>query len=516
MGVRFDLGSTSIVAYLTSPKDLEAPHLTIERLEGFLSGLAEEYADPARPRIISSSSEWVANIKRTAQHSLANVRQRTTTMRYDEIVPDTLVREVLDPLGAVLGSYDIYILPVGSWQDSDVLDRFGHEAARVPGHGILVLIPDYYQPDQNVQVLDPSLAATEAIRNRGAWPGAIFMLRSGEATFLPIDEARHRVAELAEIMHGYAADQRRIKEILMAPSREVRDESLRRLLHLSDLHFGTQRAADTQVYVQTALIANLEKVNQVVITGDLFDQPQRRHAQQYRNFAQQLQLMSGKTPIIIPGNHDQRLFGNAVFGVGRRSRELADLRWDEVVIDDEGQMAFFCFDSSRTGELARGRVDQDQLLRMATAYEVKNAGQRLASYLKVALVHHHPYAYADYKETSIIDPRGWVGRESFIAFQDADNFLDWCATRGVELILHGHKHIPRLIVDRVLDKASDGHTYQQITTVGCGSTLGANGSPMSFNLIEWDPGSANWNAQFMIDRGDGSGFRSVALQSQVI
>jgi 3',5'-cyclic AMP phosphodiesterase CpdA len=263
-------------------------------------------------------------------------------------------------------------------------------------------------------------------------------------------------------------------------------------------------------------MVSLKKVNQVVITGDLFDQPRQRHAQQYRNFTQQLQLMSGKPPIIVPGNHDQRIFGNAVFGIGRRLRELADLEWGDVVIDDDGQMAFFCFDSSRTGDLARGRVDQDQLLRMATAYEMKNAGQRLDSYLKVALVHHHPYAYATYKETPIIDPRGWVGRESFIASQDSEKFLDWCATRGVELILHGHKHVPRLIVDHVLDKASDGHTYQQITTVGCGSTLGANDSAMSFNLIEWDPGSGNWNTQFMIDRGDGSGFRSVALQSQAI
>jgi predicted MPP superfamily phosphohydrolase len=515
MGVRFDLGSTNIVAYLTSPKDLVAPRITLDQLEGFLYSLTEDI-DPARPRIISGSSEWVADIRRTARRGLDVVRKRSVRIDYNEIVSDTLVKEALDPLAMVLGSYDIYILPVGSWRDSDVLDRFGQEAARIPGHGILVLIPDYYEPHQNVQVLDPSLATTEAIRNRAAWPGAIFMLKSGEATFLPIDEARHRVAELAELMHGYATDQRRIKEVLTAPSREARDESRRRLLHLSDLHFGTKRAADTQVYVQTALMVSLKKVNQVVITGDLFDQPRQRHAQQYRNFAQQLQLMSGKPPIIVPGNHDQRIFGNAVFGIGRRLRELADLEWGDVVIDDDGQMAFFCFDSSRTGDLARGRVDQDQLLRMATAYEVKNAGQRLNSYLKVALVHHHPYAYATYKETPIIDPRGWAGRESFIAFQDSDKFLNWCATRGVELILHGHKHVPRLIVDRVLDKASDGHTYQQITTVGCGSTLGANDSAMSFNLIEWDPGSGNWNTQFMIDRGDGSGFRSVALQSQVI
>jgi 3',5'-cyclic AMP phosphodiesterase CpdA len=268
--------------------------------------------------------------------------------------------------------------------------------------------------------------------------------------------------------------------------------------------------------VQTALRAHLATVNQIVITGDLFDQPKRRHAQQYRNFAHQLHLLTGKAPIVIPGNHDQRIFGNAILGIGRRLRQLTDLSWREVVVDSEARIAFFCFDSSRTGDLARGCVDQDQLLKMATEYEVSNANQALDGYLKVALVHHHPYPYVPDKETPIIDPRGWVGRESFIEFRDSGRFLSWCASRGVGLILHGHKHIPRLIVDQVLDESSDGAAYRQLTTVGCGSTLGANGSAMSFNIIEWDPESSSWSTQFMIDRGDGSGFRSAALQSQVV
>lgn len=516
MGVRFDLSSTNVVAYLTSPKETEPPRITLDQLRAFLYSLAED-ADYARPRIISSNPEWVSAIRHTAQNSLNRLNATVVELRYNEPAPSPILREVLEPLAMVFGSYDIYILPVGSWRDSDVLDRFAHEAARIPGHGILVLIPDYYEPEQNVQVLDPSLGTREAVRNRGAWPGAIFMLRSGEANFLPIDEARLRVAELANVMHDYGTNQARIRKVVTAPTRRVQDRSPRRLLHLSDLHLGTSRAANTEVYVQTALRSHLATANQIVITGDLFDQPKRRHAQQYRNFAHQLHLLSGKAPIVVPGNHDQRIFGNAIFGVGRRLRQLTDLQWREVVVDPEAQIAFFCFDSSRTGDLARGCVDQDQLLKMATEYEVNNIGQALDGYLKVALVHHHPYPYVPDKETPIIDPRGWVGRESFLEFRESDRFLAWCASRGVELILHGHKHIPRLIVDEILNESPEGGgAYRQLTTVGCGSTLGANGSEMSFNIIEWDPESGNWNTQFLIDRGDGSGFRSAALQSQVI
>jgi|ERR1035441_2797506 calcineurin-like phosphoesterase family protein len=431
------------------------------------------------------------------------------------MVPGAKLREALEPLAVVLGSYDIYILPVGSWRNRDVLDSFAREAARIPGHGILVLIPDYYDPEANIQVLDPSPAATEAIRNRGAWPGAIFMLRSGEANFWPIDEAHHRVIQLADIMHNDRRGQRLIRQVVTAPAQHAADRPLRRLLHLSDLHLGTRRAENTQTYVQAALLDHFAAADQIVITGDLFDQPRRRHAQQYRNFADQLRLLSGKVPIVVPGNHDQRIFGNAIFGIGRRLRQLTDLRWREIVVDSEAQIAFFCFDSSRTGDLARGCVDQDQLLRMGTEYAVSNTNHALDNYLKVALVHHHPYPYVPEKETPIIDPRGWVGRESFIEFQDSDRFLAWCASRGVELILHGHKHIPRLIVDRVPYEATNGRAYRHLTTVGCGSTLGANDAAMSFNIIEWDPSSRNWNTQFMIDK-DGSGFRSAALQSQVV
>lgn len=516
MGVRFDLTSTNIIAYLTSSKALGAPRITLDQLQAFLNRLAEDQdGGYGRPRIISSRPEWILYVRNTARDALDSLGAKSSGLRYDDIVPSAVLSEVLEPFITAIGSYHVYILPVGSWRDSDVLDRFAEEAARIPGHGILVLIPDYYEPLQNVQVLDPSLAATEAITNRGAWPGAIFMLKSGEASFLPIDEARGRLGQFAEITRSLPLDQESIKRVITEPSRQITGRS-RRLLHLSDLHLGTSRAANTEVYVQTNLRTHLSGVNQIVITGDLFDQPRRRHAQQYRNFAHQLHMLSGKSPIIVPGNHDQRIFGNSFMGFGRRLRQLADLEWREVVVDAEAQMAFFCFDSSRTGDLARGCVDRDQLLRMATEYEVNNVGQVLHNYLKVALVHHHPYPYVPDKETPIIDPRSWVGREEFIELRESDRFLAWCATRGVELILHGHKHIPRLIVDHVPDEGQDGQAYRPITTVGCGSTLGANGSAMSFNLVEWDPGSHNWNVQFMIDRGDGSGFRSAAVQSQII
>lgn len=511
MAVRFDLSSTNVVAYITSRKSGDEPRVIYDQLYVFLASLAED-KDGARQRLISSSPEWISGVKRAAQQALETLRKEARTLDGNEVVPIVTLREVVKPLSEVLGSYDVYVLPVGTWRDKDILDQFAHEAEGILKPGIMVLIPDLYEPLENVQVLDPSPATTEAIKSRSVWPGAIYMLRSGEAKFLPIDEARSRLEDLALLMQGHNWDQILLRKLVTAPAQRKSDQSTRLLLHMSDLHLGTDRAVDATGYVQTAIQGYLESANQVVITGDLLDQPRRRHAQQYQNFAHQLQFASGKAPIVVPGNHDQRVFGNSIFGFGRRLRQLVDLKWQEVVVDEAAQMAFFCFDSSRTGNLARGCVSTKQLLKMATEFEVSNGQGKLDTYLKVALVHHHPYPYVRAKETPV-DPRTWIDGEKFIAFKESEQFLAWCASRDIGLILHGHKHIPRLIVDSVPYESSDHGRDRKLTTVGCGSTLGANGGPFSFNVIEWDPESATWNVRFMIDQGDGSGFRTAALQS---
>jgi hypothetical protein len=173
------------------------------------------------------------------------------------------------------------------------------------GYGILVLIPDFYQPEENIQVLDPSPAVGEIINNRASWPGAVFMIRTGETSFAPMDEARRRVHLLFDAMRDIGRNLEAVRQLALQPSKAEEDFADRakpiKLLHLSDLHLGTQRAADVQMYVYTQLARYVKDVYQIVITGDLFDQPRRRHAQQYKNFADHLQHLSTKPPIIVPG-----------------------------------------------------------------------------------------------------------------------------------------------------------------------------------------------------------------------
>jgi hypothetical protein len=151
---------------------------------------------------------------------------------------------------------------------------------------------------------------------------------------------------------------------------------------------------------------------------------------------------------------------------------------------------------------------------MGTSFDVADIGDRFSDYLKIALVHHHPYPYPASREAPILDPRSWIGREEFMQMEDATEFLTWCSSRDIRLVLHGHKHIPRLIHDLVAEGDWQGAERRRLTTVGCGSSLGANGRELSYNIIEWQPESRSWNVDFRVAPADGRNFRSAAIESQ--
>ena len=47
-----------------------------------------------------------------------------------------------------------------------------------------------------------------------------------------------------------------------------------------------------------------------------------------------------------------------------------------------------------------------------------------------------------------------------------------------------------------------------LTAIGCGSSLGAEGSPLSYNMLEWAPDSQRWVASFF-ESVNGGAFREV-------
>jgi hypothetical protein len=258
----------------------------------------------------------------------------------------------------------------------------------------------------------------------------------------------------------------------------------------------------------------------VVITGDLFDNPKENDALAFRNFRSHLHSATGKEVLVVPGNHDQRLSGNSLFGFGRKLRELTKLEWSSVFVDDNLGCVFYCFDSTRdAGDFARGCVTAQQMMEVSTEFETKAVSNpSIRDYLSVVLVHHHPYSFRSDGETPLQRVIANVGldEESFLRMDNADEFLSWCVGRRIPLVLHGHKHVARHVQERIWWSHGQTREARQVTAVGCGTSLGVEQRPLSYNVVEWSPVTKKWTVSYFSDPGFGTGFEETYVAMHTV
>src|SRR5262249_46737651 len=138
----------------------------------------------------------------------------------------------------------------------------------------------------------------------------------------------------------------------------------RKLLHLSDLHFGTQTADKNLQTLQKRVVFEKADLSRAVITGDLINTPRDAEDpdwEDFKDFRRWLARQIGNDVVVVPGNHDERWLGNRVWRFGKNLKAVADLSWSKVVVDRTLMCAFLCFDSAREGFAATGNISQAQL-----------------------------------------------------------------------------------------------------------------------------------------------------------
>ncbi len=504
MGFVFDVQQANIVAYLTTP-NRKSPRISYGDFYAFLSvlsGQAEEdperlFSSSAEARVIGRP-EWIERVKRAASGALTRVQSRNPG--WSDRVPDEAITTELAVLSDLLGDYNLFGLAVGSWTDDEPLRAFTTYAAISSGKDALFLVPMGWSPAQSVQLLDPFPAVALAAERSSDWPGIAFWSRSGTAAFTPLREAEDLYAELRPVLSSP-------KEIDRILEKWRRRSERANILQLSDLHFGNEWAQEKEPYVSTHLHSIAGSIGRVVITGDLFNEPQPEEARAFHSFRTALERERGDEAVVIPGNHDQKWLGN----LRKDLREIEKVEWSSIVVDDKTHCIFFCFDSSRDADWARGKITTEQRIRVATQFDKLLASRpEMRDYLRVALIHHHPFSFETQKERFVSRFFETIGitDEYFLRMDDADSFLAWCAGRKISLILHGHKHVPRYREEQI--QRADGNR-QLITTVGCGTSLGAEGRPLSYNVVAWDSQRRRWSVSFFADLGDGSGFNQEYL-----
>jgi UDP-2,3-diacylglucosamine pyrophosphatase LpxH len=501
MGVHFRVQDANIIAYLTT-RNLKPPRITYAELINFSAVLRGE-GEETPEHLFSSSSEWIENVEGAADQAWKEVRKDLDShVGSDEEVPRDRLTTLLAVLRNLLSGYNLFGLAVGSWTQDQQLNAFTRYAAIDSLHHALFLIPSGWGPRDAIRLRDPFPAIALAAEASDEWPGMVFWSQSGIAAFVPLSQAKDLYSELRPALPSI----RQLDAILEKWRHRSQKENI---LQLSDLHFGNQWAQEKEPYLSTHLHSISGSVARIVITGDLFDGPEREKACAFHSFRTALERQRGEEALVIPGNHDQKWRGN----LNPDLREIEKLEWSSVFVDDKTRCVFFCFDSSRDAVLARGKVSREQRLQVATQFDkLCLARPDVKDYLRVVLVHHHPFTFETPKETLVSRCFEKIGitDEYFLRMDDADDFLAWCANRNIGLILHGHKHVPRYREEHI--QRSDA-SYQLISTVGCGTSLGAEGKPLSYNVVAWDARLRRWIASFWVDPGDGSGFRQELLSA---
>lgn len=509
MGAIFKLEHANIMTYVTS-RSYAPPRVLRQHIVEFLDVLsyeAERYLIPER-----GFEPWPTQIAAIAREAASRLRES----RYEEekpVVPPPILARLLEELRNEFSVYPLYALAVGTGRE---LQEVARELASTPMHGqLLVLIPEDGVSERNFEVLDPLPTFSTALHAAPDWPGFVFWTQTGISAFARLSEAHQLAHRLIDAQ--YEMRPRRpfpfpttsgFDYLLQEWSKRT-PRNYRRLLHLSDLHFGTEEATENQAILDAELSEIVQNVDRVVITGDLFDTPNKNYATLFSNFKHNItRLSGGREPIAITGNHDQRMIG--LFG--EDYKQVALIGSQKIIVDDQCKMIFICFNSSEKGTFARGRITKTQFRQLGGEYRNLIASRsELKGYLPIVLVHHHPFSFEVSAETLVQKALKAIGLgdEKLLVLANADELHHWCMDWNIKTILHGHKHKARYVEREVVRESN----HARLTAIGCGSSLGAEGSPVSYNLLEWEPNSQRWIASFFESINGGAFRETVAAVS---
>lgn len=510
MPTSFSIAHANFISYISTGGIWEAPRANALTLIGFLL-LLDKYRRDAVIDFSSIESGESARLKalRNAINRSLNKTVMKSFSRLRFQLPPHDVGAILAPLKDLFEDFVLFGLVIQPPGDRAHLDdasgtaeEFFREIASEDRRDTLFLLSE--SREELGDVLDPSPALQELANQPNPPPATLLWSRSGAACSLPIDEAKEfYLKELAD------AKDRATVDAKLRSKAEAQARS-KRLLHLSDFHFGDHSSDSARGYIKSHFRSFLEGIDRIVVTGDLINTPNPELLDEYFEFRNDVRGMTQHNLIVIPGNHDARPMGNAIAHLLRPTYQLvAEIDWRQIVVDDNMKCIFFCFNSNEGGSLARGRISSDQLRRMATAYQqecAQNKSKNLEAYFKIALIHHHPYRYVT-TATALYDRiLRWITRDedAFTRLENADLFLEWCANRGISVILHGHKHVPH----RIAATIRVNNVAHRLFVIGCGSTTGAEKSSLCYDVLSINPDRNRCAVTFYHDPSrSGSGFR---------
>jgi predicted MPP superfamily phosphohydrolase len=350
------------------------------------------------------------------------------------------------------------------------------------------------------------------------WPGVLIWTPDGNASFFELSRSEAEIKKRLNWIfsclikqHGKHDLTRLSNEYKKLIHADKRRDSRIRIIHLSDLHLGSEEANLKLQYVRNII---KDTVNMLgtddpiipVITGDLMDTPTDENLTALYSFLEFLEDLDVKKPIVLLGNHDMRHKGILT----KKLDQALHIPQNTIVWMDEYDMAFICFNSASKGYLARGRIGEREYINIAN--ELLKQKDRADRYTLIAALHHHPIPVRIpewYKKTWYESVFG-SQFEKTDALADSALLMKWLSERKISAVLHGHKHIPRFNI------------YKKIAVIGCGSSVGKVNTEevgetyMSFNVITIDRSTNSLGCIIQAERIPGGGMHSVSSHEMVI
>jgi 3',5'-cyclic AMP phosphodiesterase CpdA len=234
---------------------------------------------------------------------------------------------------------------------------------------------------------------------------------------------------------------------------------MRRIVHLSDIHFGR---------VDHAVAARvIEKVNElspdlVVVSGDL---TQRAKSEQFIDARRFLDSLP-RPQIVVPGNHDVPLY-NVFARFGSPLRKFRKYITDDLAPSySDGEMAVVGVNTARSLTIKGGRINEEQI------EQVRDKMCGLHDDVLKVVVTHHPFDLP-------------IGHSDDDIVGRAEKAMPLMADCGADVFLAGHLHVSHVGDTAKRYKLENGKS-SLVVQAGTATSVRGRGEANSFNLIVFE------------------------------